>query len=176
MIMKKQLLVRLTTKKNRLTSVFLKIFLVMSFATPIPNIAATFNWTNEAGIPIVSDANIKKLAGTKAIITASNLPYNIISFSVFFTIIWTKIELPIPKLGATIKVDNIIIKLKFSFPEIFNSFAVIEAIGPAAFATLFDPIETSTYRDINIKKPFHTGFIFSFWTHCKVSPFHLMGR
>ena len=44
-------------KKNLLTLVFLKIFLVPNLATPIPNIAATFNCTNDVGIPCVIEAN-----------------------------------------------------------------------------------------------------------------------
>ena len=101
--------------------------------------AATFSWTNEEGIPFVIDANSNKLDDTKAIIAASNLPNKTISFPVFFTILCPKIELPIPKLGAIIKVANIIIRIKLSSMDILSSFAVIAAIGPAAFEKLFAP-------------------------------------
>lgn len=149
-------------KKNFLTAVFLKMFLAPNFATPIPKIAATFNWTNEEGIPFVIEANSNKLADTKAIITASNFPNNTISFPVFFTILCPKIELPIPKLGATIRVDNIIIIIKFSSMDMLSSFAVIDAIGPAALATLFAPMVKATYNDINTNNPFQMGLRFSF--------------
>jgi len=72
--------------KNLRTSVFLKMCLGPSFATPIPKIAATFTWTNEVGIPFVSDANSNKLADTKAMITASNFPNRTISLPVFSSI------------------------------------------------------------------------------------------
>ena len=40
-------------RKNFLTSVFLKIFFEPNLATPIPKIAATFNWTRDVGIPLL---------------------------------------------------------------------------------------------------------------------------
>ena len=67
-----------------------------------------------------------------------------------------------PKLGATIKVASIIITIKLSLIEMLSSFAVIEAIGPEAFATLFAPIEKATYNDIKRINPFKNGFIFIF--------------
>ena len=154
--------------KNLLTCVFLKIFFVPNLATPIPSMAATFNCTRDVGIPLVKDANNNRLADTNPMITASNRPNNTISFPVFFTILYPNIELPIPKLGATIKVDNIINKTKLSSPDIFNSLAVIEAIGPAAFATLLAPMEKATYSEMNTSIPFQTGFRFWFWARGKV--------
>jgi len=74
---------RIHIKKNFFTSVLLNIFLGPSFATPIPNIAATFNCTNDVGIPLVSDANSSRLAEIKAIIPASNFPNRMISLPVF---------------------------------------------------------------------------------------------
>lgn len=100
-------------RKNFLTSVFLKIFLAPSFATPIPKIAATFNCTSDEGIPLVKEANNNKLADTNAIIAASNFPNRTISFPVFCKILCPKSELPIPKLGATIRVEMIMINTKF---------------------------------------------------------------
>ena len=102
--------------KNFFTSVFLKIFFGPSLATPIPRIAATFNCTNEVGIPLVTEASRSNVAETKAIIPASNLPNNTISLPVLFRILSPKIELPIAKLGATIKVEIIITSIKFLSP------------------------------------------------------------
>ena len=103
-------------RKNFFTSVFLKIFFGPSLATPIPRIAATFNCTNDVGMPFVTEASKSKEAETKAIIPASNFPNKTISLPVLFRILSPKIELPIAKLGATISVEIIITSIKFLSP------------------------------------------------------------
>ena len=133
------------TMKNLLTSVFLKMFFAPNLATPIPSMAPTFSCTNDVGTPLVTEAIKRRLAVTKAMIMASIFPNRIISFPVFCIIFLPKRELPIPKLGATMSVERIIIILKLaSVLLISNSFIVIEAIGPAALATLLDPILKAT--------------------------------
>lgn len=94
-------------KKNLFTSVFLKIFLNPSFATPMPRIAATFNCTSEVGMPLTRDAVKRREAEIKAITTASILPNRKISLPVFFTILCPNNELPIAKHGDTMRVANI---------------------------------------------------------------------
>ena len=69
----------ITITKNLLTSVFLKIFLKPSLATPIPNIAPTFNCTKEVGMPLNNEADKSREAERKAIITASKRPNSTIS-------------------------------------------------------------------------------------------------
>ncbi|MBA7516570.1 hypothetical protein ES705_08618 [subsurface metagenome] len=81
---------------------------------PNPMIAAVFNCTSEVGIPLVIDANSNKLAVTIEIRVAPKEPKSIIPFPVVSIIFKPKIELPIPKQGATNKVEIIIMRRKLA--------------------------------------------------------------
>lgn len=75
------------TAKNLLTAVFLNMFLNPNLETPMPTIAAVFNWTSDEGIPFTMDAKSNKLAVIKEIIMASIGPNRKIPFPVCLTIL-----------------------------------------------------------------------------------------
>ena len=58
----------------------------------------------------------------------------------------------------------------------FNSLAVMVAIGPAALATLLEPIEKATYNDITKIKPLIKGFLLTLVDLDMVNPLRRIGR
>ena len=89
---------------------------------------------------------------------ASNGPKRNIPFPVFSSPLLPRMEAPIAKFGATIKVDKtMIIEKPFPSKGSCNSCEVIDAIGPTALATLFAPIEKATYSDITMIIVFTAG-------------------
>src|SRR5690554_535504 len=131
--------------KNLLTSVLRKMFFAPSLATPIPKMAPTLSWTNEVGTPLTTEARRRRLAVTKAMMMASMRPNKIISFPVFCMILLPKTEAPMAKLGAIIRVDKSRMMVKFSCVGLMSiSLRVIDAMGPAALATLLAPMLKAT--------------------------------
>ena len=127
------------------TTLFENVSFQPFFETLKARIAKVLSWTSDVGIPLLTDAKSKRDAVITEIIEASTLPISTISVPVFTISLRPNIELPIPKEGAIIKVARIMISTKLPLVGfICNSLVIIEAIGPEALATLFDPIEKAT--------------------------------
>ena len=91
------------------------------------------------------DANNNNDAVTVEMRMAPSGPKSMISLPVVSITPDPNKELPMPKHGAMINVERIMIKRNLSpWTIISNSFEIMEAMGPLAFATLFDPIAKAT--------------------------------
>ena len=122
---------------------------------PKPIIAVTFICTNDVGIPSTAEAKSNKLAVKRDIKVAPSGPKLMMFLPVVSMIFDPNKELPIAKFGAISSVDrSIIIRYPLSLFLIPNEFAVMEMIGPAAFATLFDPMEKATKQLVTITNTF----------------------
>jgi hypothetical protein len=138
--------------KNKRTVLFLNVCLkpVLLILNAIK--AAPFNCTREVGIPLVTDASNKRLATIIAIMVAYTGLTLTMSLPVVFVTLYPSIELPMAKQGATSRIDRIITGRKFSKAAGPSSFAVSEAMGAAALATLFAPMEKATYSEEMISR------------------------
>ena len=131
--------------QNCLTTFLEKVSFQPNFETLNARMAKVFSWTSEVGIPLVTEATNKSEAVTNEIIDASTFPIVRISVPVLTISLCPKMELPMAKAGAMIKVERIMISRKLLLVGLMcNSLVIMEVMGPAALATLLDPIENAT--------------------------------
>ena len=125
---------------------------------PRPITAPAFNCTTDAGMPLVTDARTSNDAVTTDTSAAPMGPMFVIRLPVVLITRAPKIEPPMPKHGAMMSVARSTTRSWFSLPAgILSSLKTIEAIGPAALATLFAPIANATKHDARMTTPFNTG-------------------
>ena len=99
--------------QNCLTTFLEKVSFHPTLVTLNAKMANVFNWTSEVGIPRVREAVSKRDAVMNEIIEASTFPIGMIAVPVFTISLCPKMELPIAKIGAMIRVQRIMINTKF---------------------------------------------------------------